>query len=110
MLTTETTTTLPPLVVALVDVVAGQTGKASEGSSHEKAMGERGAMWWTAPPSLPCPDEDLVQSVLNLQKQPLREKGITKEDIEDIWFQLFDVDIKALFTSFNATFKVRAKI
>ena len=36
MLTTETTTTLPPLVVALVDVVAGQTGKASEGSSHEK--------------------------------------------------------------------------
>ena len=36
MLTTETTTTLPPLVVALVDVVAGQTGKASEGSNHEK--------------------------------------------------------------------------
>ena len=36
MLTMETTTTLPPLVVALVDVVAGQTGKASEGSSHEK--------------------------------------------------------------------------
>lgn len=79
MLTTETTTTLPPLVVALVDVVAGQTGKASEGSSHEKVMGERGAMWWAAPPSLPCPDKDLVQSVLNLQKQPLREKGITKD-------------------------------
>ena len=36
MLTTETTTTRPPLVVALVDVVAGQTGKALEGSSHEK--------------------------------------------------------------------------
>ena len=36
MLTTETMTTRPPLVVALVDVVAGQTGKASEGSSHEK--------------------------------------------------------------------------
>ena len=36
MLTTETTTTLPPLVVALVDVVEGQTGKVSEGSSHEK--------------------------------------------------------------------------
>ena len=36
MLTTETTTTLPPLVVALVAVVAGQTSKASEGSSHEK--------------------------------------------------------------------------
>ena len=36
MLTTETTTTLPPLVVALVDVEAGQTDKALEGSSHEK--------------------------------------------------------------------------
>ena len=36
MLTTETTTTLPPLVVALLDVEAGQTDKASEGSSHEK--------------------------------------------------------------------------
>ena len=36
MLTTETTTTLPPLVVALVDVEAEQTDKASEGSSHEK--------------------------------------------------------------------------
>jgi len=79
MLTTETTTTLPPLVVALVDVVAGQTGKASEGSSHEKAMGERGATWWTIPPSLPCPDEDLVQSVLILQKQPLRERGVAKD-------------------------------
>ena len=92
MLTMETTTTLPPLVVALVvDVEAGQTGKASEGSSHEKVayfitacsvtfksasyfplfevMGEKGAMWWTVLPSLPCPDKDLVQSVLNLQKQ-----------------------------------------
>jgi len=78
VLTTETTTTLPPLVVALVDVVAGQTGKASEGSSHEKVMEEGGAMWWTAPPFLPCPDEDLVQWVLNLQKQPLRERGVTK--------------------------------
>ena len=91
MLTTETTTTLPPLVVALVDVVEGQTDKALEGSSREKVadfstdfsdfyisiifphfevMGERGAMWWTAPPSPPCPDKDLVQLVLNLQKQP----------------------------------------
>ena len=46
---------------------------------HFEVMGERGAMWWAAPPSLPCPDKDLVQSVLNLQKQPLREKGITKD-------------------------------
>jgi len=79
MLTTETTTTLPPLVVALVDVVAGQMGKALEGSSHEKVMEEGGAMWWMASPSLPCPDKDLVQWVLILQKQPLRERGITKD-------------------------------
>ena len=92
MLTTETTTTSPPLVVALVAVVARQTSKASEGSSHEKVayfitacsvtfksasysplfevMGEKGAMWWTVLPSLPCPDKDLVQWVLSLQKQP----------------------------------------
>ena len=57
-------------------------------------MGERGAMWWTVPPSVPCPDKDLVQWVLNLQKQPLRERGITK----DVWFQVFDIDIKALIT------------
>jgi len=44
MLTMETTTTRPPLVVALVDVLAGQTGKASVGSSREKVMGEGGAM------------------------------------------------------------------
>jgi len=79
MLTTETTITLPPLVVVLVDVEAGQTDKASEGSSHEKAMGERGAMWWTAPPSPPCPDKDLVQWVLNHQEQPLRGGGIAKD-------------------------------
>ena len=33
-----------------------------------EVMGERGAMWWTIPPSPPCPDKDLVQWVLNLQK------------------------------------------
>ena len=64
-------------------------------------------MWWMASPSLPCPDKDLVQWVLNLQKQ-LREEGITK-DIEYIWFQLLDIDIKALITSFNATIQVKAK-
>ena len=45
---------------------------------HFEVMGEKGAMWWSTPPSLPCPDKDLVQSVLNLQKQPLRERGIKK--------------------------------
>jgi len=62
-----------------------------------------------APPSLPSPDKDLFAVGVKSSKATIKGKG-DRKTCEDVWFQVFDIDIKALITSFNATIKFKAKI